>query len=220
MTAMQVAIAGGGLAGLNGAAFAPRDFRLSEARDDLGGRIRTVGVAGDAAEDGFDLGPSWFWPRMQPAIAALPPRVLERTVSCTPGLPPDIRLLWAATPTWMASHAKFFALDDRPFWHEAGCSGIVQSMAGPMPEIHDATTASGQAALFGFPGIGPVQRQRPGKAAPAQAWISGPWAERLVLAGSETSPAEAGYLSGAVQASAAAARDIPLCRGALEGGQP
>jgi monoamine oxidase len=31
-------------------------------------------------------------------------------------------------------------------------------MVGPMPEIHDATTASGQAALFGFLGVGADQR--------------------------------------------------------------
>lgn len=35
--------------------------------------------------------------------------------------------------------------------------------------------------------------------------MSGPWHDRLTLAGSETSPREAGYLAGAVEASRLAA---------------
>ena len=74
MTHSTVAILGGGLAGLNAARLlhqAGVDFRLYEARDRFGGRILTVDAAGLPAEDGFDLGPSWFWPQMQPDIAAL-----------------------------------------------------------------------------------------------------------------------------------------------------
>ena len=65
----------------------------------------------------------------------------------------------------MAPHAKFVTLYDRPFWREAGLPGTAQSMVGPMPEIHDATTASGQAALFGFLGVGADQRAALGEAA-------------------------------------------------------
>ncbi|MBM3606472.1 MAG: amine oxidase [Alphaproteobacteria bacterium] len=355
MTHTTVAILGGGLAGLNAARLmqqAGLDFQLFEARDRLGGRILTVDAAGVPGLGGYDLGPSWFWPRMQPAIAALveelrlpsfpqnsdgdvvfermsrepaqrysaepqepqslrlvggaatlihalakmlpterlhlsapvtgltlegdgimltvagadgspesvtaeqviialPPRVAQVGLAFTPLLPPETLTLWQDTPTWMAPHAKFFALYDRPFWREAGYSGSVQSMVGPMPEIHDATTADGQAALFGFLGVGAAERRRMGEdaltnaclaqftrifgadaampraslykdwaadpwtAAPADPvstghavftpdWVQGPWAERLVLAGSETSPTEAGYLAGAVEASATA----------------
>lgn len=62
-------IVGGGLAGL---ALAHRleqaghDWQLFEARDRWGGRILTQQVEGQ----GFDLGPSWFWPG-QPRIDAL-----------------------------------------------------------------------------------------------------------------------------------------------------
>ncbi|MDF2992732.1 MAG: amine oxidase [Microbacterium sp.] len=59
----EVIIIGGGVAGLNTArllAAAGIPFALLEARDRLGGRVQTV--------DGCDLGPSWFWPTMQPAI--------------------------------------------------------------------------------------------------------------------------------------------------------
>ncbi len=86
-------------------------------------------------------------------VFALPPRLLEATVEFSPPPRNVTRALWRATPTWMAPHAKFFAVYERPFWREAGLSGAAQSMAGPLVEIHDATTASGKAALFGFVGI-------------------------------------------------------------------
>ncbi|MFC0199758.1 flavin monoamine oxidase family protein [Paracoccus rhizosphaerae] len=353
MKQTTVAIVGGGLAGLNAARLlqqAGLDFELFEARDRLGGRILTVDATGAPGPGGFDLGPSWFWPRMQPAIAALveelrlqtfaqssdgdvvfermsrepaqrysgtaqepqslrlvggsaalvraladtvpaervhlsapvkhltldsgrvylvvscadgssdtvtaehvlmavPPRVALSVIGFTPQLPTATAVLWRNTPTWMAPHAKFFALYDRPFWRDAGYSGSVQSMVGPMPEIHDATTAYGQAALFGFLGVGAAERLRMGQEALGRAcisqfarifgaeaarptailykdwaddpwtaapedlvstghasftpeWVEGPWKERLLLAGSEVSRTEAGYLAGAVEASA------------------
>jgi monoamine oxidase len=258
-----VAIIGGGLAGLHAAHQLHRagmHFMLFEARDRLGGRILSVDERGTPSADGFDLGPSWFWPRMQPAIAelitelglaafpqasdgdvlvermsregprrfrgdaqeplsfrlaggtaallealqrdlpvasvrrsaavtamtltadgvvltlassdgdagdawiadhviaALPPRLLASTVTFTPALDAATRQRWQATPTWMAPHAKFVAIYDHAFWRDAGLSGTAQSMVGPMPEMHDATTASGKAALFGFLGIGADQR--------------------------------------------------------------
>jgi len=353
ITQTQVAIIGGGLAGLHAAHLLHRagiSFQLFEARDRLGGRILTVDEAGRADEDGFDLGPSWFWPDMQPGlgdlvdelslgtfaqhtdgdmlyerglrehphrmrgmgqemrsirltggsvslihalannlpkdalhlgaavtdlrlveagieltferhgkppqrisfrhvIAALPPRLLAAAIRFDPAPSADSLTLWQCTPTWMAPHAKFFAVYDRSFWREAGLSGAAQSMVGPLGEIHDATTAQGKAALFGFVGISAAQRASIGQetliraaiqqltrlfgpeaaqprgtilkdwtaddrtSTPADSsasghpssasveWVRGPWAERLILAGSETSSSEPGYLAGAVEAS-------------------
>ncbi|MEM6336111.1 MAG: FAD-dependent oxidoreductase [Bacteroidota bacterium] len=271
----DVAIVGGGVAGLCAARRLHRagvGFVLLEARDRLGGRVLTVDAAGRPSEDGFDLGPSWYWPRVQPdlaaliaeldlpafgqstdgdvifermsrerpqrypgvaqeqqtarlvggtgalvralasglppegvllsakvtaleltssgvelavtrrgertetiraaqVVAALPPRLLNATVSFTPEQTVATARRWRDTPTWMAPHAKFFALYDRPFWREAGLSGTAQSIVGPMAEIHDATTASGSAALFGFLGIGPEQRAAFGEAALARACL-------------------------------------------------
>ncbi|HEX8274203.1 MAG TPA: hypothetical protein VF615_16305 [Longimicrobiaceae bacterium] len=46
-----------------------------------------------------------------------------------------------------------------------------------------------------------ADRSAGGHVAPAPApWVVGPWSERLALGGSETSPAEPGYLAGAVVA--------------------
>ena len=55
MTTTEVAILGGGLAGLNAARLLHRagiDFQLLEARDRLGGRILTVDETGGHGEDG------------------------------------------------------------------------------------------------------------------------------------------------------------------------
>jgi monoamine oxidase len=278
MMRTQVAIVGAGLAGLQAARLlraANVECVVLEARNRLGGRILSVDDIGRPAEDGFDLGPSWYWPRMQPAIAeliaelglpafaqtsdgdvlfermsregpqrcpgieqeqlsfrltggtaalvaalardlprehvklgasvtamalgsdgveltirrvdeatctldtlaadhviaAVPPRLLEATVVFTPSQDASTARRWRETPTWMAPHAKFLALYDRPFWREAGLSGTAQSMVGPMPEMHDATTASGQAALFGFLGVGADQRAALGEQALTRACL-------------------------------------------------
>ena len=74
MTDTTVAVIGAGRAGLNAARLlhgAGVDFHLFEARDRAGGRILTVDAKGALAEDGFDLGPSWFWPQMQPIMGEL-----------------------------------------------------------------------------------------------------------------------------------------------------
>ena len=76
-----IAIIGGGLSGLTAAMLLEqqgvRDVVLFEARQTLGGRILSVDAAGavvDAREpalDRFDLGPSWFWPGLQPQLDRL-----------------------------------------------------------------------------------------------------------------------------------------------------
>ncbi|WP_183231657.1 FAD-dependent oxidoreductase [Bradyrhizobium sp. SBR1B] len=352
-----VVIVGGGVAGLTAALRIHRAgiaLRLLEARSRLGGRVLSVDETGQVSSDGFDLGPSWFWPEMHPAfgrlvedlglasfaqhddgdvvlqrmpngppqrygglaqappsmrlaggtasivsalsdalpeesielgvratgarldsedvelsfvdvagavqtcrasfvVFALPPRLLEATVAFSPPIDAASATRWRATPTWMAPHAKFFALYDRPFWREHGLSGSAQSMVGPLAEIHDATTASGKAALFGFVGISAEDRAAAGEAAIVTAsvrqltdifgpeaakpratlfkdwaadpltatgrdriptghpmsdrrrWVGQDWGDRIVLAGSETSVRDSGYLAGAVDAAENAA---------------
>lgn len=271
---VKVAIVGGGLAGLCAGRllrFQGIDLCVLEARRRLGGRILTTDETGAPADDGFDLGPSWFWPEMQPAlaalvselgltsfpqhndgdvifqrmsretpwryraahqepqsmrlaggtatllkaleksvgqadivmdarverlqlqgsaveltfcrtngehetviaeqvIAALPPRLLAQ-MAFSPNMDPSALHRWRDTPTWMAPHAKFFAIYDRPFWRDIGLSGTAQSLTGPLAEIHDATTASGAAALFGFPSISADRRDSLGESALTKACL-------------------------------------------------
>jgi monoamine oxidase len=77
----RIAIVGGGLAGLVAAwrlgQQGVRDIVLLEARATLGGRILSVDATGslvdmtESALDRFDLGPSWFWPALQPQLDQL-----------------------------------------------------------------------------------------------------------------------------------------------------
>ena len=270
-----VVIVGGGISGLYAAQClhqAGVDFQLLEARERFGGRILSVDASGQPADDGFDLGPSWFWPGMHPRMAeivqglglgsfaqctngdimversrseapqrfqamrqepqsmrlvggtaamvsalvntlprerlhlearvtriamrendvvlscatagneleveakqiilALPPRLLASSMFFEPALESGTLDLWIHTATWMAPHAKFFALYDQAFWRDAGLSGTAQSSMGPLVEIHDATTASGRAALFGFVGLNRAQRARVGEEALVQASVA------------------------------------------------
>lgn len=104
-------------------------------------------------------------------IFALPPRLLASSVTFMPDIDSATASLWRHTPTWMAPHAKFFALYPQSFWRDAGLSGTAQSQVGPLVEIHDATTASGMPALFGFLGVHADQRVALGEEALKQACI-------------------------------------------------
>ncbi len=84
---------------------------------------------------------------------ALPPR-LAAELAFDPGLPAATQQTLATTPTWMAGHAKFFAIYDQPFWRQQGLCGTAISRRGPLAEIHDASPNAGDRfALFGFAGL-------------------------------------------------------------------
>ena len=81
MTVHQVAIVGGGLSGFYAAWLLERqgiDYVLLEARTRFGGRIISLPSAteqalirGSRISGRFDLGPTWFWPDMQPELSRL-----------------------------------------------------------------------------------------------------------------------------------------------------
>jgi len=84
MNTDRIAIIGAGLSGLYAAYLLEqkgiRDYVLIEARDAPGGRIASFpapGFTGDDPEtkpepvNGFDLGPTWFWPDLQPQLGRL-----------------------------------------------------------------------------------------------------------------------------------------------------
>jgi len=136
-------------------------------------RSRVTGMAlcdGTALLTGARPDGSEYRVAAKQVIAAVPPRLLA-TVSFTPDLGPDTLRRWHEAPTWMAPHAKFVAVYERPFWREAGLCGTAQSFVGPLAEIHDATTGSGKAALLGFVGISVEQRLSIGESSLLQACV-------------------------------------------------
>lgn len=69
----DILIIGGGLSGLALAwqlETRGRDYRIIEARDRFGGRIKSHTVNFNGEKVQFDLGPAWFWPG-QPRMAAM-----------------------------------------------------------------------------------------------------------------------------------------------------
>ena len=86
-------------------------------------------------------------------LLALPPRLVQASIDFSPPLPASLSLSWKETATWMAPHAKYFAIFETPFWREQGLSGAGRSAVGPLAEIHDASAPQGRAALFGFIGV-------------------------------------------------------------------
>ncbi len=94
---------------------------------------------------------------------AIPPR-LAANLKFTPELPAKTMQILAATPTWMAGHAKFFAIYDEPFWRRNGLCGTAISQCGPLAEIHDASPNSGSIfSLFGFSGLDAMSRASVGR---------------------------------------------------------
>lgn len=109
------------------------------------------------SEDASGQATTWYAGQV---LLAMPPRLVVDRIAFTPALPATLAQAWQATATWMAPHAKYFALYDRPFWREQGLSGEARSACGPMAEIHDASQPGGSAALFGFIGMPALARQR------------------------------------------------------------
>lgn len=103
-------------------------------------------------------------------ISSIPLRLLVQSIRFSPALPPALAQTFAATPTWMAAHAKFLAVYSQAFWRDAGLSGETFSRRGPLSEIYDASSAHGAPyALFGFFGLSAGERHRIGRQALAQA---------------------------------------------------
>lgn len=87
-------------------------------------------------------------------VLAIPPRVVLRDITFQPALDEAVSRDLASIPTWMAAHAKLFALYPTPFWRDLGLSGDAISRQGPLMEIHDASPPdAAYGALFGFVGV-------------------------------------------------------------------
>ncbi|WP_035239379.1 flavin monoamine oxidase family protein [Desulfobacter vibrioformis] len=93
-------------------------------------------------------------------ILALPPRLAAGSILFTPDLSYDLSQAMLKASTWMAGHAKFFALYDRASWRRLGLSGQAFSQRGPLGEIHDGSGAGDTPyGLTGFAGIPALRRK-------------------------------------------------------------
>lgn len=142
---LDVAIIGGGLCGLalaHSLQARGRDWRLFEARERLGGRIKT---ARSAAGVPVDLGATWFWPATQPAITRLvadlgltsfeqpddgrvlhlsDPNRAPQTVALTEQMVPAADPSVAATPGAVHGGARRVA---------GGAAALIEALARPLP---------------------------------------------------------------------------------------
>ncbi len=136
----------------------PADLLLNHAVDTITQQDGVVLVSGTNTDGPFTL-------RAERVAVAIPPR-LAGEMTIEPAMPPAAVHALHNTPTWMAGHAKFFALYDQPFWRAKGVCGTTISRRGPLAEIHDASPASAEVgALFGFVGIDAGRRAAAGKEA-------------------------------------------------------
>jgi len=121
---------------------------------------------------------------------AIPPR-LAAGLAFLPELSNQAVQALADTPTWMAAHAKFFAVYDTPFWREKGLCGTAMSQHGPLTEIHDASPDSENAfSLFGFVGLDAKRRDSIGE----EALIKSALAQLVAFFGEDASKPKAVYL--------------------------
>lgn len=134
---------------------------LRSTRIVTGQQVRRLRHAAEHIEvDSVDAAGAVTTWRAAHVLLALPPRLAAAGIAYEPALPEALAREWAATATWMAPHAKYVAVYERPFWREQGLSGSARSQSGPLGEIHDASLPGGSAALFGFLGVPARTRQR------------------------------------------------------------
>ena len=126
------------------------------------GSLRT-GVAVQALRDRgacIDVLPVTGRPlRARQVVLALPPRLVHEKLQFDPPLPTAVWEALAATPTWMAAHAKSVTTFAQPFWRTAGHSGnaFVRHPQAVLGEVFDAS-AGDAGALGGFVALNAAQR--------------------------------------------------------------
>lgn len=152
------------LVGGTGALIAALMTRLERTRIHTGQTVRELG-RGDRHIELIldDVNGHTTTRQASQVLLALPPRLAATRLKFEPALPEPLAREWQATPTWMAPHAKYVAIYDRPFWREQGLCGGARSNVGPMVEMHDVSMPGGHAALFGFLGVPATVRREIGE---------------------------------------------------------
>ena len=127
----------------------------------LGHRLRAIHRNTEGYRAVFELGEEQLEVQASRVVLAIPPRVVASQIEFEPALPAAVMQEMSSIPTWMAAHAKLFAIYEQPFWRTQGLSGDGISRRGPLMEIHDASPAGAdRGALFGFVGLAAGSPQR------------------------------------------------------------
>lgn len=134
--------------------------QLDPGRVVTGCKVESIERTDSAVEIGVHHGESHNRWQVDRVLLAMPPRLVAERIKLSPPLPEVLTRQWQATATWMAPHAKYLAVYEQAFWRQNGLSGAARSTAGPLVEVHDASMPGGNAALFGFIGIGAHARQK------------------------------------------------------------
>ena len=84
-------------------------------------------------------------------LFTIPPRLAAARILFNPELDNEIKSAMQTTPTWMEQAIKFVLTFKKPFWREAGKSGMLISQIAPVVEVYDHINYSNdQFALMGF----------------------------------------------------------------------
>lgn len=85
-------------------------------------------------------------------VIALPPSLAMHSGMVDPQtLPTETAAAATQVPVWMGDTVKAVAVYERPFWRDAGLSGMISARNVPFHEVHDMSGPEGlPAALFGF----------------------------------------------------------------------
>ncbi|SFO53190.1 monoamine oxidase [Chitinophaga sp. YR627] len=84
-------------------------------------------------------------------VSCMPPKTAVSSVSFSPALPENVRLILHHVQTWMAGAIKFVMEFESPFWRDKGFSGMLFSHSGIISEMYDHTNA--EESKFGFTGF-------------------------------------------------------------------
>ncbi len=84
-------------------------------------------------------------------IICIPPQLITKQITFSPGLPDVVSSIFPDVQTWMAGSIKFTLEYANPFWRNNGYSGMLYSHAGIITEMYDHTNF--EEDRFGFIGF-------------------------------------------------------------------
>ena len=97
--------------------------RLGDGRIYRGHRVSCIREADPGYQVDLVHGDSLLQVEARKVVLAIPPRLIASRIEFDPPLDNAIIEEMDSVPTWMAGHAKLFAIYEEPFWRAQGLSG-------------------------------------------------------------------------------------------------